>query len=413
MNQKLKRTIAVTLLSACAYAAKPVEMPQLNPGQPRPRLYLQAASTGNTWASLRNQSIEMSKDFGKICPDIQITLSQQAADYTIGLNHIEVGWIARNNQLQIATRNGDQLGVMEGGSIIANVKKACFLLLTHWTRGNVGNEMAPDSAEQFNSSVVPAQPPAMVPAIVPPDLQRTDATTFAPLAAPELPRPVFVMKPMTNQDVIELKAAGLSDEFVIAKIQRSPAGYQLDTSDIVALKRSNISEPVIQAMMAAAAPTPQQPSVPPTAANAPTQSQPPPQPPSPATAPTASAGSAQQTNQNTAATEPPKDGLLTRLKRVFSDDGETRKPSTPQTLPAEQQAPPQISLVPITVISKPAGARISVDGYPAGFTPSIVKLMPGTYKLTLQADGLPAYTQQITVEPGQVRSFGVVLDTPK
>jgi len=60
-------------------------------------------------------------------------------------------------------------------------------------------------------------------------------------------------RPMTNHDVIELKAAGFSDDFLVAKIQRSPAGYQLDTNDIVALKKSNVSELVIQAMMAATA----------------------------------------------------------------------------------------------------------------------------------------------------------------
>jgi len=65
---------------------------------------------------------------------------------------------------------------------------------------------------------------------------------------------------MTNRDVIELKMAGLSDEFAIGKIQRSPVGYQLDTNDIVALKNSSVSEAVIQAMMAAASPVPQQPS---------------------------------------------------------------------------------------------------------------------------------------------------------
>jgi hypothetical protein len=60
----------------------------------------------------RNQSIEMSKDFAKTCPDVQITLNQQMADYTIVLNHIEVGF-ARNNQMQIAGRNGDQLSIAE------------------------------------------------------------------------------------------------------------------------------------------------------------------------------------------------------------------------------------------------------------------------------------------------------------
>jgi hypothetical protein len=67
----------------------------------------------------------------------------------------------------------------------------------------------------------------------------------------------------------------------------------------------------------------------------------------------------------------------------------------------------------LTVLSQPAGATILVDGYLAGRTPAVVKLVPGTYKLTLKAQGFPDYSQQITVDPGQVRSFGVALDGSK
>jgi hypothetical protein len=67
----------------------------------------------------------------------------------------------------------------------------------------------------------------------------------------------------------------------------------------------------------------------------------------------------------------------------------------------------------VTVLSKPDGAAIFVDGYPAGRTPAVVKLVPGKYKLTLKAEGFPEYSQQITVGPGQVSSFGVALDGSK
>ena len=65
------------------------------------------------------------------------------------------------------------------------------------------------------------------------------------------------------------------------------------------------------------------------------------------------------------------------------------------------------------MLSKPAGATILVDGYLAGGTPAVVNLVPGTYKLTLKAEGFPNYSQQITVDPGQVRSFGAALDGSK
>jgi len=196
-------------------------------------------------------------------------------------------------------------------------------------------------------------------------------------AAPESPQ--LTQKPMTNGDVIELKTAGLSDEFVIAKIKGSPASYNTDTDDIIALKKSNLSEPVIQAMITAASPA----------------AGPRPLAPNPTIG---GAGDA------------PKEGLLAKLKKAFSGPPEEHKPSTPQT---ESPAPAQSTLTPVTVLSKPAGARIFVDGYPAGVTPSVVKLQAGTYKLTLQADGFPAYSQQITVELGHVSSFGVALDGSK
>jgi hypothetical protein len=76
--------------------------------------------------------MEMSKDFEKACPDVRITLNQQMADYTVALNHIEHGF-ARDNQFQIADKNGDLLtNTKEGGSIKSGVKKACAQILANW-----------------------------------------------------------------------------------------------------------------------------------------------------------------------------------------------------------------------------------------------------------------------------------------
>jgi len=98
----------------------------------KPRLFLQSQSHGNQWNARRDQSMEMSKDFEKDCPGVRITLNQQMADHTVALNHIEVGW-ARDNQFQIADRNGDLLSkTKEGGSIAKGVKKACVQILADW-----------------------------------------------------------------------------------------------------------------------------------------------------------------------------------------------------------------------------------------------------------------------------------------
>ena len=128
----------------------------------------------------------------------------------------------------------------------------------------------------------------------------------------------------------------------------------------------------------------------------------------------APAGPAQQADPATRGTsEPPNKGLFTKLKGAFSSSSDQRKPRTNQTAPPEPAVPPELALTSLTVLSKPAGALILIDGYHAGYTPAVVKLVPGTYKLTLKAAGLPDYSQQITVEPGQVRSFGVALDGSK
>jgi hypothetical protein len=99
-----------------------------------PRVFLQSASHGNTWNARRDQSMEMSKDFQKVCPGVRVTLNQQMADYTVLLNHIELGLFARDNQMEIADRNGDLLQTKEGGSIKGSVKKVCDLILANWAK---------------------------------------------------------------------------------------------------------------------------------------------------------------------------------------------------------------------------------------------------------------------------------------
>jgi hypothetical protein len=100
----------------------------------KPRIFLQSQSHGGVWNAHRDQSMEMSKDFEKDCPDVRISLNQSAADYTVSLNHIEQGF-SRDNQIQIANRDGDLISkTKEGGSIRGDIKKACSLILTDWAQ---------------------------------------------------------------------------------------------------------------------------------------------------------------------------------------------------------------------------------------------------------------------------------------
>jgi hypothetical protein len=86
--------------------------------------------------------MEMAKDFQKNCPDVKVTILQNAADYTVILNHIEVGAFGRDNQFQIANKEGDMLsGVREkngikSGSIKGGVKAACDVILSDWKERN-------------------------------------------------------------------------------------------------------------------------------------------------------------------------------------------------------------------------------------------------------------------------------------
>jgi hypothetical protein len=130
---KLSSLLIVVLIAGSAFSQD---------SQPQPRVFLQATSHGNVWNAKRDQSMEMAKDFQKDCPDIKVTILQNAADYTVILNHIEVGAFGRDNQFQIANKEGDMLsGVREkngikSGSIKGGVKAACDAILADWKERN-------------------------------------------------------------------------------------------------------------------------------------------------------------------------------------------------------------------------------------------------------------------------------------
>lgn len=60
--------------------------------------------------------------------------------------------------------------------------------------------------------------------------------------------------PLTNDDVISLKKAGLSDEVILLKINSGPTKFKTDPADMVALKNAGVSDALIAAILKAAAP---------------------------------------------------------------------------------------------------------------------------------------------------------------
>src|SRR5262245_53154341 len=70
----------------------------------------------------------------------------------------------------------------------------------------------------------------------------------------------FAQETLTNQSIMEMLKAGLSERVVIAKIRTSPTSFDTSTDALIALKKNGVPEKVIEAMMspaaAAAAPAP-------------------------------------------------------------------------------------------------------------------------------------------------------------
>ncbi|HKW97798.1 MAG TPA: PEGA domain-containing protein [Bryobacteraceae bacterium] len=71
-----------------------------------------------------------------------------------------------------------------------------------------------------------------------------------------------------------------------------------------------------------------------------------------------------------------------------------------------------VELVPVTISSKPSGGFVSFWGQTAGKTPVTTKLAPGTYTVTVEADGMLPWTHDIVVEPGKPMSVLAELAQP-
>jgi hypothetical protein len=57
--------------------------------------------------------------------------------------------------------------------------------------------------------------------------------------------------PLTNTGVVQLVKAGFKEKTIIAIINNRPSNFKLDTEDLIKLKRNNVSENIILAMLSA------------------------------------------------------------------------------------------------------------------------------------------------------------------
>jgi hypothetical protein len=84
---------------------------------------------------------------------------------------------------------------------------------------------------------IPQPPPAAPLAAAVPD--QPAIAPAAPSAPPAKP----------YQDILKLKQAGLSDEFILNKVRTENVSYQLTTAEILELRAAGLSETILQAML--------------------------------------------------------------------------------------------------------------------------------------------------------------------
>lgn len=101
----------------------------------------------------------------------------------------------------------------------------------------------PNPAPEPVPSPVPTVPPAQPFAALVPD-QPAIAGDTAPVAA---------AKPY--EDILRLKAAGRSDEFLLEKVHTDNVNYQLTTSEIQSLRAAGVSPAVLEAMLRSGQPS--------------------------------------------------------------------------------------------------------------------------------------------------------------
>ena len=67
-------------------------------------------------------------------------------------------------------------------------------------------------------------------------------------------RSVGAQEVLTNESVVEMVKAGLSERVIIAKIRNSPTKFDTQTDALIALKKNGVPEKVIEAIMSPSAP---------------------------------------------------------------------------------------------------------------------------------------------------------------
>jgi hypothetical protein len=112
---------------------------------------------------------------------------------------------------------------------------------------------APTGGPPSAPNPAPAPPPVVspnpTPAAVPASASSAGAGVQPGMAGVPAQPVVAAAPPRPYQDILKLKQAGLTDEFLLNKVHTDNVPYQLTTSEIVELRAAGVSETVLQAMM--------------------------------------------------------------------------------------------------------------------------------------------------------------------
>lgn len=174
---------------------------------------------------------------------------------------------------------------------------------------------------------------------------------------------------MSNEDVIQLRNGGLSDEVIVSKIMSSPASYLVDTAHLFELKRAGISDRVVAAMLEAQNP----------------------------------------------------ERMRVANRGMLGDSAESDPPvagTVPQAPPLDPPPPPVppedssiMSTASVRFTSVHAGAEVYIDGEYFGSTPTAkIQLTLGPHTVVIRKRGYKRWEHKITISAGDAMALNAELE---
>src|SRR5258708_16845647 len=71
---------------------------------------------------------------------------------------------------------------------------------------------------------------------------------------------LYAQEVLSNETILKLSKAGLSEDVILNMVNRQPGHYSVDSGDLIALKQGGISDKVIAAIMSKAIAAPAAPA---------------------------------------------------------------------------------------------------------------------------------------------------------